>query len=66
MIDGTGGAAYRADVAVADGRIAAVGDLAAAARVETIDATGQVVCPGFIDMHAHSDVSMLDDPERRV
>ena len=62
VIDGTGAAAYRADVAVADGRIAAVGDLAAAERGETIDASGQVVCPGFIDMHAHSDVSMLDDP----
>lgn len=62
VIDGTGGRAYRADVAVADGRIAAVGDLSAAGRAETIDAAGQVVCPGFIDVHAHSDVSMLDDP----
>ena len=62
VIDGTGKAAYRADVAIAAGRIAAIGDLAAADRAETIDATGQVVCPGFIDMHAHSDVSMLDDP----
>ena len=62
VIDGTGAAAYRADVAIAEGRIEAVGDLAAAERGETIDASGQVVCPGFIDMHAHSDVSMLDDP----
>ena len=62
VIDGTGAAAYRADVAIADGRIEAVGDLSAAVRGETIDASGQVVCPGFIDMHAHSDVSMLDDP----
>ena len=62
VIDGTGAAAYRADVAIADGRIEAVGDLSAAERGETIDASGQVVCPGFIDMHAHSDVSMLDDP----
>ena len=62
VIDGTGAAAYRADVAIEEGRIAAVGDLAAAERSETIDASGQVVCPGFIDMHAHSDVSMLDDP----
>ena len=62
VIDGTGAKAYRADVAVAAGRIAAVGDLAAAERAETIDASGRVVCPGFIDVHAHSDVSLFDDP----
>src|SRR5918992_4195499 len=55
VIDGTGSAAIRADVGIADGRIAAVGDLAAAEAGERIDASGRAVAPGFIDIHSHSD-----------
>ena len=62
VIDGTGSQAFVADVAVADGKIAAIGDLSGAERQDTIDASGKVVCPGFIDIHAHSDVSVLNDP----
>ena len=62
VVDGTGGPRRRADVGVAGGRIAAVGDLAAQDAGTRIDASGSVVVPGFIDMHSHSDVSMLDDP----
>ena len=62
VIDGTGAGAFAADVGVTGGKIAAVDDLASAERGDTIDATGQVVCPGFIDMHAHSDISVIDDP----
>ena len=38
-----------------DGRIAAVGDLAGASAARTLDCTGKVIAPGFIDMHSHSD-----------
>lgn len=63
IYDGTGSAAYVADVAVADGKIAAVGaDLGSAER--TVDAQGLALAPGFIDSHSHADNSILWDPER--
>ncbi|MBM3679679.1 MAG: amidohydrolase family protein, partial [Actinobacteria bacterium] len=62
--DGTGAEPIRADVAVRDGRIDAIGDglcgEGEAARV--LDATGLVVAPGFIDIHSHSDDTLLLDP----
>ncbi len=54
VVDGTGGAPRRADVAIADGRIVAVGDCAGAAE-RTIDADGAIVTPGFVDIHTHYD-----------
>ena len=62
VIDGTGGLRYQADVGLADCRIAAVGELDDAQAGRVVDAAGLVVCPGFIDMHSHSDVTLLDDP----
>ena len=62
VIDGTGTPGVRADVGVADGRIAAVGDLAGAEAVETVDATDKVVCPGFVDPHTHYDAQIFWDP----
>ena len=59
VVDGTGARAYRADVGIRRGRIEAIGDLAAAPAGERIDASGRVVCPGFIDMHSHSDLTLL-------
>ena len=54
VVDGTGGAPFEADVAVEDGRIAAIGkNLAAGA--EEIDAKGKLVTPGFVDIHTHYD-----------
>ena len=54
VIDGTGGPARTADVAISGGTIIAIGkDLGAAAR--TIDADGALVTPGFVDIHAHYD-----------
>ena len=50
VVDGSGGAGYRADVAVQDGKIAAIGRLNDKAR-QTIDAEGHVVSPGFVDGH---------------
>ena len=62
VVDGTGKPRFTADVAIDKGKIAAVGDLSDAEAGRSIDATGQVIAPGFIDMHSHSDVTMLDDP----
>ena len=54
VIDGTGSPRYRADVAIAGGSIARVGDLAGARAVAEIDATGLFVAPGFINIHSHA------------
>lgn len=54
VIDGLGGPARRADVGIIGDRIRAIGDLASATAVMTIDARGRVVTPGFIDVHSHS------------
>ncbi len=54
VLDGTGAAPRQADVAISDGRIAAVGDLAGASAEATLDVTGLYVAPGFIDTHSHA------------
>ncbi|GAB2987685.1 N-acyl-D-amino-acid deacylase family protein [Saccharothrix stipae] len=61
VVDGTGAPAYRADVGVRDGRIAAIGDRVPGGRV--VDADGRVLAPGFIDMHSHSDLQVLAEPD---
>jgi N-acyl-D-amino-acid deacylase len=68
VIDGTGGPWYPADVAIRDGQIGAVGRLpgaAAAAAATEYDATGLAVAPGFIDIHDHSDLSLVTAPSER-
>ncbi|HUU35165.1 MAG TPA: D-aminoacylase [Vicinamibacterales bacterium] len=55
VVDGTGAAGRVADVGIRGGRIAAVGELPGATAVTTIDAVGQIVAPGFIDVHTHAD-----------
>jgi len=62
IIDGTGSPWYSGDVAIRDGHIAAIGDLAGARAKRTIDAHGQVVAPGFIDMLGQSELTILVDP----
>jgi hypothetical protein len=61
IVDGTGSPWYRGDVAIRGDRIAAVGLLAGAVARDTIDATGLVVAPGFIDMLGHSEYPLLRD-----
>ena len=61
IVDGTGAPRYEADLAVADGKIAAIGEVNAPAR-ETIDASGLVVTPGFVDPHYHYDAQICWDP----
>src|SRR5881398_1923177 len=61
VLDGTGSPGVTADVGVHDGRIAAIGETETARRV--LDADGLVLCPGFIDMHAHSDLQILAAPD---
>jgi dihydroorotase/N-acyl-D-amino-acid deacylase len=62
VIDGTGSPWVAADVAVKDGRIAAIGRLDAAKAARVIDAHGMVVAPGFIDMLGQSELTLLVDP----
>ena len=62
IIDGTGSPWYAADIAVKDGRIAAIGRLAGATALRDIDAHGLVVAPGFIDMLGQSEITLLVDP----
>jgi len=61
LIDGSGSPWYAADVAIKDGRIAAIGRLDASKAARTIDAHGMVVAPGFIDMLGQSDLTLLVD-----
>ena len=62
IIDGTGSPWYSGDVGIRDGRIAAIGNLAAAPRKRTIDAAGKFVAPGFIDLLGQSEMTILVDP----
>lgn len=61
VIDGTGNPWFRADVGIRDGRIAALGDLAAATAARTVDLEGRYVVPGFIDIHSHADEGLAEE-----
>ncbi|HEX3248963.1 MAG TPA: D-aminoacylase [Pyrinomonadaceae bacterium] len=62
VVDGSGRAAYTADIAIKDDRIVKIGDLSQATAKHTIDARGLVVAPGFIDMLGQSETYVLIDP----
>jgi N-acyl-D-amino-acid deacylase len=62
VVDGSGQAAFRADVAVQDDRIVEVGVGLSGPAEKIIDADGLVVAPGFIDIHSHSDGTIFDHP----
>lgn len=63
VIDGSGEPKYRADVGIADGRIAAIGVLGTDRARSVIDAEGLIVAPGFIDAHTHDDRAILATPD---
>src|SRR5262252_9451194 len=62
IVDGTGAPAREADLFVSGGRIAAIGAGLGRPARRTIDARGQVVAPGFIDIHTHSDFTLPLNP----
>jgi N-acyl-D-aspartate/D-glutamate deacylase len=61
VVDGTGNPWFVGDVAIRGDRVAAVGRAAPGRGVREIDARGLVVAPGFIDIHSHSDLLLLED-----
>ncbi|CAN5446330.1 D-aminoacylase [soil metagenome] len=63
IIDGTGGGWFYGDVGIKDGKIAAIGDLSNEQAAKEIDATGNVVTPGFIDVHTHADDDLYNHKE---
>ena len=62
IVDGSGAPGRQADVGVGSGKIVAVGDLSHVEGARALDATGLIVAPGFIDIHSHSDFTLLVDP----
>lgn len=63
VVDGTGAARTKADVAINKDRIVAIGDLEGWSARETVQAKGKIVAPGFIDCHTHHDEVVLSDPD---
>ena len=63
VIDGDGTPAVSADIGITGGRITRIGSLTGAAARQRIDASGLTVTPGFIDMHNHSDYTILAEPK---
>ena len=61
ILDGSGSPSYNGSIAVRAAKIAAVGRLGTVPATRTIDAHGQIVSPGFIDLHSHSDFTLLVD-----
>ena len=62
IVDGSGGERYRADVGIMGDHLVSIGDLRDVEAEKVIDAAGKIVAPGFIDIHTHSDLSLLVDP----
>src|SRR4029453_14078682 len=63
VIDGDGTPAAIADIGIRDGHLAAIGNLSSAEAVPRLAASGLTVSPGFIDIHNHSDYTILLDPK---
>ena len=61
IVDGTGNPSFTADVGIRGDRIAAIGRLTGAKATREIDARNLVVAPGFIDLHTHSDLPLIND-----
>ena len=65
VVDGSGAAGRRSDIAISEGRIATIGVVEGTGRRE-IDASDHVVCPGFIDGHTHMDAQVFWDQAARA
>src|SRR5678815_1277160 len=61
IVDGTGNPAFPGDIGIRKDRIVAMGRLSGQTAARTIDAAGLTVAPGFIDIHNHSDSTLLAD-----
>jgi N-acyl-D-amino-acid deacylase len=66
IIDGSASPWYRGDIGIGGERIAAIGNLDPAQARRVIEASGKAVCPGFIDMHTHSDLMLLANPKHEA
>ena len=62
VIDGTRMPRYRGDLGIKNGRIAKIGKLRSSDAARTVDASGQIVAPGFVDLHTHYDAQLFWDP----
>ena len=62
VYDGFGSPSVKTDVGIKGDRIEGLGDLSGAEASATISAEGKSVCPGFIDVHSHSDAYLLIEP----
>jgi N-acyl-D-amino-acid deacylase len=63
VLDGIKDKSYKADLGIIGERISVVGNLQAEKGRTVIDATGRIVCPGFIDIHSHTDSELLTNPK---
>ena len=63
LLDGSGAPGRRADLAIQDGRVAAIERPGRLSAIEEIDCKGLAVCPGFLDTHTHTDLAALRDPD---
>src|ERR1700720_1469246 len=61
IVDGTGSPWFHGDLAVKGAKIAAIGKIGPASGTREIDAKGMVVAPGFVDIHSHSEFTLLQD-----
>ena len=63
IVDGSGGPSFRADIGIKDGKIESIGDLESATGEKIFDVSNLIVSPGFIDIHDHSDIGIVKDPQ---
>jgi N-acyl-D-aspartate/D-glutamate deacylase len=63
IVDGLGGKPFQADIGIRKGKIAKIGKLKAGKAKKVIDAVNLMVCPGFIDLHTHTDDGILEQPD---
>ncbi|GAA3399777.1 amidohydrolase family protein [Paenibacillus hodogayensis] len=64
IVDGTGAARFKGDIGIAGDKIVAIGNLEGAEAEHVVEADGLIVCPGFIDVHVHSELALLGGPDQ--